>query len=76
MRANPDATGKILNNLFRISAWSQWARRASTENVAAGNNTMLPAIVRSLQVQSHVVLHRGAKRTQNLCGNFTEMPAI
>ena len=32
MRGNPDATGKtILNDLFRLSAWSQWARRASTE---------------------------------------------
>ena len=76
MREIPDATGKIPNNLFRISAWSQWARRAITGNVAAGNISMLPAIILFLQVQSHGVLHRGAKRTQNLCGNSIEKTEI
>src|SRR4030095_2440384 len=53
MRENPDATGKtILNDLFRLSAWSRRARRASTESVAVGNIFNATRRRDSAQVQS------------------------
>jgi len=76
MRVDPDATGKILNNLFRISAWSQWARRASTETWPLGTTQCYLRSSVPCKCNLKSVLHRGAKRTQNLCGNCTEMPAI
>jgi hypothetical protein len=63
MRGNPDAIGKILNDLFRLKrAWSQWARRASTGSVAAGNTFMLPALRNECKCKVHTVLHRGVDR--------------
>jgi hypothetical protein len=45
-----------------LSAWSQWARRASTGSVAAGNTFMLPALPSECKCKVHTVLHRGLDR--------------